>query len=83
MHYFYILKSVEDARYYYGSTTNLSRRFKEHMDGKVVATKFRRPFRLVYYEAYEDLQNARRREQQVKRSGAIRASLHKRIHNNL
>jgi hypothetical protein len=34
---------------------------------------------LIYYEAYEHLQQARVREQQVKSSGSIRKQLHKRL----
>ncbi len=79
MYYFYALLSEKDKKYYYGSTINLQKRFKEHIDGKVIATKFRRPLRLVYYEAYEGLQPARLREQQVKASGSVRKALHKRI----
>lgn len=79
MYYFYALLSEKDMKFYYGSTVNLQKRFKAHADGKVTATKYRRPFRLVYYEAYVDLQQARLREQQVKESGSIRAALCKRI----
>ncbi|MBW3568676.1 GIY-YIG nuclease family protein [Candidatus Parcubacteria bacterium] len=79
MYYFYILVSGEDGRHYYGSTSNLKKRFTDHNNGKVTSTKFRRPLRLIYYKAYEGLQNARFRKKQVKRSSAIRANLHKRI----
>lgn len=79
MYYFYILFSEKDKKYYYGSTTNLKRRVAEHTKGQVIATKYRNPLRLVYFEAYQNLQLARQREQQVKLSGAIRANLHKRI----
>jgi len=38
---------------YIGSTNDLRRRFKEYNDGKVYSTKARRPFEIVYYEAYK------------------------------
>ena len=79
MYYFYVLQSDLDSKYYYGSTTNLKRREAEHRNGKVSATNYRRPIRLVYYEAYENLRQARFREQQVKSSGSVRLALHKRI----
>jgi len=79
MYYFYILQSEIDHQYYYGSTTNLKRRAKEHSKGAVFATKYRRPLRLVYYEAFLSLDQARKREKQVKLSGSIRDALNKRI----
>jgi putative endonuclease len=79
MYYFYVLQSQKDNQYYYGSTTDLKRRVKEHNSGDVTATKYRQPLRLVYYEAYEELQFARLREKQVKKSSSIRTALNKRI----
>lgn len=79
MYYFYVLKSELDSKYYYGSTTDLKRRVAEHRAGKVAPTSYRVPLRLVYYEAYEILQQARFREQQVKASGSVRVALQKRI----
>ena len=79
MYYFYILISDKDQKFYYGSTSNLKRRVLEHSEGNVFSTKFRKPFRLIYYEAYEELQQARFREKQVKSSGSIRKLLHARL----
>jgi len=79
MYYFYVLFSDLDKKYYYGSTKDLKKRFKEHENGQVLSTIHRRPVRLAYYEAYDTIDKARFREQQVKKSGAIRANLHKRI----
>lgn len=64
--------------YYYGSTKNLKIRFAEHVKGNVSSTRYRRPLVLIYYEAYQEHSQAIFREKQVKASGAIRASLHKR-----
>lgn len=36
---------------YIGFTDDLKKRFNEHQNGKVRATRQRTPFRLVYYEA--------------------------------
>lgn len=79
MNYFYVLRSAKDDQYYYGSSTDLKRRIKQHNQGKVAATSFRLPLELVYYEAYNSIGKARSRERQVKRSGSIRNSLAKRI----
>ncbi|HAM37869.1 MAG: excinuclease ABC subunit C [Elusimicrobia bacterium RIFOXYD2_FULL_34_15] len=51
MYYTYILRSRKDNKLYTGSTGDLWKRFKEHNEGKVVSTKGRRPFDLIYYEA--------------------------------
>lgn len=79
MNYFYVLYSKKDCKYYYGSTTNLARRITEHQSGKVLSTKSRGQLELVYYEAYNHLELARRREHQVKQSGAARRALQARI----
>jgi putative endonuclease len=55
----YILKSLKDNKLYIGSTSDLRKRFKEHNLGLAISTKFRRPFKLVYYEAYLSEQDAR------------------------
>lgn len=79
MYYFYVLVSEKDGKYYYGSSDDLKRRVREHSKLKVNSTKNRLPLRLVYYEAYESLDSARRRERQVKSSGNARKTLTKRI----
>ena len=52
MWYVYILISKKDKKLYIGCTNDLRQRIKLHNEGKVTATKFRRPLMLVYYEAY-------------------------------
>jgi len=79
MNYFYILRSEKDGLHYYGSTNDLKRRFMQHIGGKVSATAYRLPISLVYYEAYVSIDQARRREKQVKNSGSVRLSIHQRI----
>lgn len=79
MYYFYIHLSSKDEKYYYGSTKDLNQRLHAHVSGEVHATKYRRPLKLVYYEAYEEMRLARLRERQVKESGSVRSALHKRF----
>lgn len=62
MHYVYILFSEKDKLLYTGFTPDLRARFKKHNDGFVRATKHRRPLKLIYYEAYSNELDARRRE---------------------
>lgn len=79
MFYVYILKSRKDGNLYTGSTNDLKRRLQEHNSGKVFSTKSRIPFDLVYYEAYRDESDARRREQGLKLRGQALTQLRKRI----
>ena len=62
MFYSYVLKSLEDYKYYYWHTTDLNLRLKEHNDGKVKSTKGRRPFIVHYYETFETKAEAVKRE---------------------
>jgi putative endonuclease len=66
MYYVYILMSQKDGNFYIGCTNNLKLRFKQHNDGTVRSTKSRRPFTLIYYEAFLDKQDAFAREQWLK-----------------
>lgn len=83
MFYVYILKSQKDEDLYIGSTNDLKRRFKEHQEGKSFSTKLRRPFELIYYEAYKNEKDARLREHQLKLRGNSRRFLKERIKNSL
>ena len=65
-YYVYVLKSKKDNKFYTGYTSNLKLRFKFHMEGKVESTKNRRPFKLVYYEACLNQQDATHREKYLK-----------------
>ena len=64
--YVYVLESQKDKQKYIGYTNNLKRRIKEHMDGKSFATKFRLPFKLIYFEGSLNQNDAKRREGYLK-----------------
>ena len=64
--YTYILESKFDDKQYVGYTSDLKRRIEEHKKGYSFATKFRLPFRLVYYEACTNKEDAKRRENYLK-----------------
>ena len=72
MFYVYLLKNEKDNNLYIGSTNDLRKRFIEHNSGKVFSTKSRKPFELLYYEAYKAEKDARHREHNLKlRSRAL------------
>ncbi len=64
--YVYVLRSLKDKNFYVGFTENLKERIKAHNDGKSFATKCRRPFELIFYEAYRNKYDALRREKYFK-----------------
>jgi len=78
MFYTYVLKSIKDQKYYVGCTQDLKSRFKEHNNGLVDATRARRPFTLIYYEAGPSKEKAYKREKYFK-SGFGRRFLKGRI----
>jgi len=72
MFYVYILRSESDDGFYIGFSTDLRRRMKEHQEGKSFATSYRGPWRLIYYEAYLEEQDAIGREKFLKSGGGRR-----------
>ena len=52
--------------FYVGFTRDLKLRFEQHREGRVEATRNRRPLELVYYEACLDESDAVRREKYLK-----------------
>ncbi len=62
MYYVYVIQSMKDKKLYIGYTNDLRRRFEEHNKGKVNITKNRKPFKLIYYEAFVEQQDATQRE---------------------
>lgn len=55
---------LKNGQYYVGSTGDLQRRMKEHVEGKSTYTHGKQP-RLVYYEEYDSREDAWRREKQI------------------
>jgi putative endonuclease len=62
MFYVYILQSKKDGDLYTGFTNDLKRRIYEHNAGKNISTSYRKPLKLIYYEAYLDKEDALGRE---------------------
>ncbi len=62
MFYVYLLLSLKDFKWYTGYTDNLKRRIEEHNKGLVYSTRKRKPFKIIYYEACLDENDAKMRE---------------------
>lgn len=82
MYYVYVLKSLKDKKLYTGSTDNLENRLKAHIEGSVIATKVRRPLKLIYYEAFLNKTDAKKEELFYK-TGHGREVLKKKIENSI
>ena len=83
MFYIYVQKSKKDGKIYIGVTSNLKQRLQEHNTGQVESTRYRRPFTLIYYEAYRSIEDAKERERKLKQFKNTYAELKKRIKNSL
>lgn len=83
MFYVYILQSKKDDQLYIGYTEDLKRRLKEHNEGKNQSTAHRRPFVLVYYEAYRSMDDAMKREKMLKLQGRTLGGLKRRLESSL
>ena len=66
MYFVYILRGSQEKWFYVGSTGDLTKRLTAHNTGAVRSTKARRPFICVYTEKFENVQQARRRERELK-----------------
>jgi putative endonuclease len=78
MYYVYIIKSERNERFYTGYTSNLRKRLWQHNNGKSTYTKSGGPWKVIYYEASLDEEDARSREKYLK-SGMGKRYLRNRI----
>ena len=81
MYYVYVLQSEKDLKLYIGFSSNLRKRVENHNLGLNISTKNRRPFKLIYYEAYLCDRDARDKEKFYK-SGRGYEILHKTLSNH-
>jgi putative endonuclease len=65
-YFVYVLLSEKDGRFYTGYTEDVERRVKDHNNGRVFSTKYRRPFSLIYYEVSFNLDDTLKREKYLK-----------------
>jgi putative endonuclease len=74
MYYIYVLRSASDGGLYIGYSANLKKRIRQHQGGVALATSHRGPWKLIYYEAYLERDDALGRERYLK-SGSGRRFL--------
>jgi len=66
MFYNYVIKSLKNDDLYIGYTSDLKKRIKEHNQGLNFSTKRYAPWKLIYYEACIEKDDAVRREKYLK-----------------
>ena len=65
--YVYIMANRKNGTIYIGATSDLAKRVYEHREGTIAGfTKTHGCKRLVWFEAFDDIQQARHRELQMK-----------------
>ena len=79
MYYCYVLQSLIKKEYFYkGFCKDLNIRLKEHNAGKTKSNKAYLPFKLVYHEIFDNLNDAVKTEKYWK-TAAGRRYLHNKI----
>ncbi len=73
MYYVYILQSKKDKSLYTGFTTYLKKRIKRHNSGYNLATKPHIPYKLIYYESFLNIKDAKAREKYLKSGWGLRS----------
>lgn len=80
MHFVYLIQSqINPSKVYVGFTSDLENRILLHNTADTGYTTKFRPWRLVYFEAYEGRNAAYKREQQLKKHGNTVVRLKKRL----
>ncbi|MFO0703375.1 MAG: GIY-YIG nuclease family protein [Patescibacteria group bacterium] len=65
-YYTYILQSQKNKNLYIGYTSDLRKRLAEHNSSKSQATKPYTPYKLIFYEAFLNISDAKNREEYLK-----------------
>ncbi|HEY4526220.1 MAG TPA: GIY-YIG nuclease family protein, partial [Candidatus Paceibacterota bacterium] len=66
MAWVYILESLDDGRYYIGSTADIEQRLRHHMCGATPSTSRMGTLKEVFRQEFEDLPTARKIEKRLK-----------------
>jgi putative endonuclease len=83
MYYTYLLENQNDKSWYIGYSSDLKKRVTQHQSGQgAETTKKKQSWKLIYYEAYLNIQDAKGRERFLK-SGSGRKYLKKQLVNYL
>jgi predicted GIY-YIG superfamily endonuclease len=78
MYYVYVIKSKIDDRLYVGFSNELKQRIKSHNAGQSIYTAKYKPWKLIFYAAFENEKSAKEFEKYLK-SHSGRAFIYKRL----
>ncbi len=78
MYYVYLLQ-LSSGRFYTGYTNSIKRRLAEHYRKKCYTTSRETGFKLIYFEAYNNIELAKEREKKLKQHGSAYTGLLKRL----
>jgi putative endonuclease len=65
--YLYILQSLRNGSYYVGCSADPGKRLEQHNKGRVVATKYKRPWEIRFTQQLESSKKAKQIEYNLKR----------------
>ncbi len=71
-HFVYLLQSKLNDKMYVGYTSNIKKRLMEHNSGLNFSTKSDRPWNLIFFEGYLNIDDAKRREKYLKTNQGAR-----------
>lgn len=63
----YLLRNTK-GRFYLGWTTDIERRLNEHNEGKSFYTRSRGPWKLISFESFSSISEAKKRERAFKKN---------------
>lgn len=64
--YLYIIKSLKSGSYYVGSTSDIETRLRFYNSGQVKATKYKRPYQLVFKQEFDNIDAVHQAELKIK-----------------
>ncbi len=82
MYSVYVIESELTGVKYIGYSSNVQTRLKHHNSGKSKFTKSQRPWKLLFVESFSSKSEARKRENQLKKSSWHRSELYMRLDEN-
>jgi len=66
-YYTYILYSEKTNKYYIGYTSDINSRLEKHNVGGTTSTRSGRPWKLMYFETFDNKSEAIKRENEIKK----------------
>ncbi len=73
MYYVYVLLSQKDKSFYIGYTSDLRNRLSSHNKGQNKSTRYKIPYKLIFYEAFLSRIDAKHREVYLKSGWGFRS----------